>query len=110
MLLTPTNFEVIRQFVLREGDRQTYCNKYNHNPHLRGLTGFDVFLDPADGQKNINCDPELGEFDTMVIVDSRGVGHIRVRLDEDRLDFAPSDETLFEYYFAALISQISNAP
>ncbi len=108
MLLTATNFAVIRQFILRDGDRQTYCNMYNHNPHLAGL-GFDVFLDPADGQKNINCDPELGEFDTIVISDPRGNGNVSVRLDAGKLQVKPKEKELFEYYFAALISQISQA-
>jgi len=81
---------------------------YNHNPHLGGL-GFDVFLDPADGQKNINCDPAVGGFDTLVIADPRGNGNVRVRLDAAKLHFKSSEKDLLEYYFAALISHISQA-
>ena len=108
MLLTPTNFALIRQFILREGDQKTYCNMYNNNPHLGGL-GFDVFLNPADGQKNIGCDPELGGFDTIVISDPRAAGFIDVRLDSGKLHFKASDKEYLEYYFAALISHISLA-
>ena len=64
--LTATNFVAIRDFVLRCGDRLTYGNKYNHNPHF-SFAGFDVFLDPEVGQANINCDPGRSGFDELVI-------------------------------------------
>ncbi len=111
MILTATNFAVIRQFVLRDGDRQTYCNMYNDNPHWGGA-GFEVFLNPEDGQRNINCDPAMGGFDTMVIQDGRkgAWGPCEVQLSAEKLRYDKADEAALEYYFAALLSAISHAP
>ena len=66
--LTIANFRAIRSFVLKRGDRQTYCNMYNRNPHY-AFSDFDVFFNPDVGQRNINCDPELSGFDELVIRD-----------------------------------------
>ncbi len=64
--LTPENFDRIVRFILERGDRLTWCNMYNLNPHLQ-LPGFDAFLNPDVGQRNINCDPERSGFDELVI-------------------------------------------
>ncbi len=68
MFLTAANFQLLKLFILRHGDRQTYCNKYNQNPHY-DFGGFHVFLEPDVGQQNINCDPDLSDFDTLVVQD-----------------------------------------
>jgi hypothetical protein len=39
-------FEKIIEFVIHKGARQTYCNKYNHNPHLKCDT-LDIYLNPT---------------------------------------------------------------
>ena len=39
MILSPASFATIVGYILREGDRQTYCNMYNHNPHVT-VAGF----------------------------------------------------------------------
>jgi hypothetical protein len=64
--MTTTQFDIIKQYILRKGDRQTYCNMYNNNPHL-ALDEFEVYLNPSIGQANINCDPNLSDFNDLVI-------------------------------------------
>ena len=66
-LLSSENFRRIKRFVLQAGDRQTYCNRYNHNPHYSFGEGFEVYLNPDVGQRNINCDPARSDFDEIVI-------------------------------------------
>ncbi|MCF8358391.1 MAG: hypothetical protein K9H26_06505 [Prolixibacteraceae bacterium] len=61
-------FESVQEFVFENGDRQTYCNLYNDNPHF-SFNGFEVYLDPETGQENMNCDPEISDFNQIVIVD-----------------------------------------
>jgi hypothetical protein len=61
-------FEAIKNFILENGDRQTYCNMYNNNPHY-SFEGFEVYLNPEIGQGNINCDPEISDFNEIVIKD-----------------------------------------
>jgi hypothetical protein len=66
--MTTAEFRRICDFVLARGDRMTWCNMYSDNPHYT-FEGFDVFLDPDVGQRNINCDPAKSGFDTLVIRD-----------------------------------------
>jgi len=65
-ILTAASFIRIRDFVLEHGDRQTYCNMYNHNPHA-SFNNIDIYLNPDTGQQNINCDPKLSGFNNMVV-------------------------------------------
>jgi len=60
------NFTLIKKFILEKGGKETYCNKYNTNPHYKFEIG-DVYLNPEGGEKNINCDPEQSDFDELVI-------------------------------------------
>ncbi len=64
----PSDFATIKDFILAHGDKETYGNMYNDNPHYR-FEGFDAYLNPEGGQKNINCDPRLSDFDEIVIYD-----------------------------------------
>ncbi len=63
--ITVEAFLKIKSLVLTKGDRQTYCDMYNDNPHY-GFKDFDVFLDPDTGQGNINCDKQKSDFNYMV--------------------------------------------
>ncbi len=66
--LSVQEFETIKSFILENGDRQTYCNMYNNNPHY-SFEGFEAYLNPETGQGNINCDPEISDFNEIVIRD-----------------------------------------
>ena len=65
-VLTAVAFNQIKDYILAHGDRQTYCNMFNNNPHVV-LGNMDIYLNPDTGQQNINCDPKLSEFNHMVI-------------------------------------------
>jgi hypothetical protein len=64
-VLTLENFNKIKAYILQHGDRKTYCNMLNNNPHFQ-FPGFDAYLHPEGGQKNINCDPRLSDFNQLV--------------------------------------------
>lgn len=65
-ILTPENFTAIKKHILAKGDRETFCNMYNHNPHIE-IGELDCYLLPETGQENINCDPTKSDFNVMVI-------------------------------------------
>ena len=62
------DFENIKTFILSNGDRKTLGNMYNDNPHY-SFEDFETYLNPEIGQLNINCDPELSDFNIIVIRD-----------------------------------------
>jgi hypothetical protein len=43
--LSVENFQALVKFILKNGERQTYCNKYNNSPHYL-LETFDIYLNP----------------------------------------------------------------
>lgn len=68
-LISYNDFEKIKAFILNHGDRDGgYSNMYNNNPHY-SFPGFETYLNPEIGQLNINCDPELSDFNEIVIRD-----------------------------------------
>jgi len=67
-MMSYNDFENIKNYILSKGDRETFCNMYNDNPHY-SFTGFEAYLNPEIGQLNINCDPELSDFNEIVIRD-----------------------------------------
>jgi hypothetical protein len=75
--LTVETFLHMKQFVLAKGDRRTYSSMYNDNPHF-AFSDMDVYLNPEGGQRNINCDPALSDFDEIVIR-TRNMGYYYVK-------------------------------
>ncbi|MCL2067622.1 MAG: hypothetical protein FWG99_09175 [Treponema sp.] len=70
-LLSKNDFEEIVQFILDNGDRRTYCNMYNNNPHYR-IEDFSIYLNPISQFINFtrdNLSTLAGEYDEMVIMD-----------------------------------------
>lgn len=66
--LSLNEFEDIKNFIIKYGDRESYCAMYSNNPHY-SFNGFEVYLNPEIGQGNINCDPEISDFNVIVIKD-----------------------------------------
>ncbi|TET38025.1 MAG: hypothetical protein E3J72_04130 [Planctomycetota bacterium] len=64
-ILKVANFVRIRDFILGQGRRQTYCNMFNNNPYW-GFSDFNAYLNPPD-QGNINCEIGKSEFNNLVI-------------------------------------------
>ena len=65
-VLTIDSFLKIKAVIMNTGDRVTYCNMYNHNPHY-GFKTLDAFLNPDTGQANINCETNKSDFNEMVL-------------------------------------------
>ncbi len=66
------NFQKIKRFLLQYGDRKTYCNRYNNNPHYV-FPHVEVFLNPGPIDRGVDdrcdccCDPARTDFNTLVI-------------------------------------------
>ncbi|HPE76219.1 MAG TPA: T9SS type A sorting domain-containing protein [Draconibacterium sp.] len=67
-IVSVDSFESIKTFVLTNGDRETYSNMYNDNPHFH-FEEFELYLNPDIGQANINCDTSKSDFNEVVIKD-----------------------------------------
>lgn len=71
MTLTKPNLDKIKQFILKRGQTCTYNNMFNHQPCI-STDHFTFYLHPDPGpnnqlQWNINCDPAIGDFNTLVV-------------------------------------------
>ncbi len=69
--VTRENLIRIKHFILKNGQRETYCNMYNDNPAHR-TKEFRFYLNPDSGQQNINCDPEKSDFNSLTIRSAAG--------------------------------------
>ncbi|MBT6567328.1 MAG: hypothetical protein HON19_00270 [Flavobacteriales bacterium] len=67
-LITLEEFEKTKEFILEKGDKMTYRNYDNNNPHYK-FPDFDVFLGADIGQRNINNDPKISNFNQLTISD-----------------------------------------
>ncbi len=65
-VLNHANLIAIKQFILKQGGKQTYCQMYNDNPFY-AVKPYNFYLNPDNGQTNINCDPKLSDFHELVI-------------------------------------------
>lgn len=89
MAVSVESFDRIVRFILERGDRLTWCNRFNDNPHYR-FANFDAFLNPDLGQRNINCDPALSGFDNLTIrVDDGACEYFDVNRKADRVTCEP---------------------
>jgi len=64
-LLDCNEFEIVKTFILKNGDRKTYRNIDNQNPHYQ-FENFEAFLG-ADLRINKNNDPEISDFNDLTI-------------------------------------------
>ncbi len=106
-VVTAAAFRKIKSLVLAKGDRLTYCNMYNDNPHF-SFKDFDVFLNPDTGQENINCDKQKSDFNYMVLR-TKTMAYYHLHLDgskplEPRVELlhAAEEEEVTPLFSAAL--------
>ena len=59
-------FEQIKAFILKNGDKMIFRNFDNNNPHYK-YVNCDVFLGADIGQRNINNDPDISDFNQLTI-------------------------------------------
>jgi hypothetical protein len=62
------DFEKVKSFILKEGNRKTYRNFDNNNPYY-DFKKFAAYLASDIGQQNINNDPKVSDFNTMTLKD-----------------------------------------
>ncbi|OIV40027.1 hypothetical protein [Flavobacterium johnsoniae] len=62
------DFEKVKNFILENGKTTTYRNYDNNNPYY-DFGRFQVYLSADIGQKNINNDPKLSDFNEMTLKD-----------------------------------------
>lgn len=62
------DFERVKSFILKEGNRKTYRNFDNSNPYY-DFRKFEAYLASDIGQKNINNDPKLSDFNEITLKD-----------------------------------------
>lgn len=67
-LITYNEFEAIKEFILKNGNRVLFRNYDNNNPHYK-LKNCDLFLGADIGQKNINNNPNISDFNELIIAD-----------------------------------------
>jgi hypothetical protein len=70
-IINKNDFEKIVQFILNNGDRLTYCQMYNNNPHY-SLEDFHIYLNPISQWINTGEDYlsySVSDYDNITIQD-----------------------------------------
>ncbi|MDC1285301.1 hypothetical protein N8Z33_01290 [Flavobacteriaceae bacterium] len=67
-LISSEEFERVKEFVLKNGGKMTYRNFDSNNPHYK-FSNCDVYFGADVGQKNINNDPKISDFNQLTIAD-----------------------------------------
>ncbi len=79
-LLSIKEFEKIKKFILNKGDRRTYRNIDNNNPHYH-FDDFHAYLNSEIGQRNLYNDPEISDFNEITIHDwNRDIQYYTIRI------------------------------
>ncbi|MDR1877072.1 MAG: hypothetical protein LBQ84_05560 [Flavobacteriaceae bacterium] len=104
-ILDKQKFETIVQFILTNGDRETYCQMYNNSPHYEYEEGIDIYLDPINQRINFteeHLSYNISDYNEIVIYDSEevyGTRYFDIRLKNERV--------FIEYYGGHLVSEVS---
>ena len=67
--LSVQDFENIKMMILDDGIYEPFFNMYQSQP-IYSFDDFTATLLPEVGQLNITCDPEISDFNQLVIYDS----------------------------------------
>ena len=69
-IINKKDFEKIAEFILTNGDRQTYCNMYNNNPHYN-YESINIYLNPISQKINLFCADSynVSDYNCIVIQD-----------------------------------------
>ena len=66
--LSTEQFEQVKNFILEKGDRSTFRNIDNDNPHYR-IRHFNIYLG-ASNRHNLYGDPAISDFNEIIVYDS----------------------------------------
>jgi hypothetical protein len=87
-------FEALKEKILKNGDKQTYRNYDGQNPH-HILNGVDLYLNAEIGQKNINNDPEVSDFNEITVSDRTHNMSFTIRIVREK-DFENKEIYIYE--------------
>lgn len=72
-IFNKNDFAEIIHFVLKKGNRQTYCNKYNNNPHYYlKEKDMHIYLNPVNQHINYyeeNLSSSASDYNQIVLLD-----------------------------------------
>lgn len=60
-------FDKIKNYIIKSGDKQTFRNFDNSNPHY-SLFGRELYLGSDIGQKNIENNPKKSDFNDLTVI------------------------------------------
>ncbi|PXV69076.1 hypothetical protein CLV62_101345 [Dysgonomonas alginatilytica] len=64
------DFEEMRSFILKNGDRKTYCPNYTDNPHYEmNSDNLEIYMNPSSGTES---KPKDLDYTIMYIVSNAG--------------------------------------
>ncbi|MGL5274432.1 hypothetical protein [Myroides sp.] len=67
-IISYTEYVEIKQFILDQRKRRTYCNMYNDNPFYEFKDSIEVYLDPSWSNFSINLLDKIEEWDYSKLV------------------------------------------
>ena len=93
--LSVDKFTTIVSYILKNGDRTFYCNRYNNSPHYK-VDSFDVYLNPISQFTNWSADKlsiEVSDYNTIVIQDFKAdIIYYHIMLNDNSVVLVCDDE------------------
>lgn len=93
--LSVDKFTNIVSYILKNGDRTFYCNRYNNSPHYK-VDSFDVYLNPISQFTNWSADKllnEVSDYNTIVIQDFKAdIIYYHIMLNDNSVVLVCDDE------------------
>lgn len=104
--ITIEDFEKVKHFILQYGNRKTYCNRYNCNPHF-DFGEFDAYLDPIDSYYiggNTASKKEAGFFKRLTLVKQTTYLQVEINSDNTTVQLTEGNKEQFRSYFKKMLS------
>lgn len=61
------HFEQLRSYIIKNGDRKTYCPNYDNNPHYRiEDLSLEIYLNPTNNDKQI---PSENDYNVIYLIE-----------------------------------------
>jgi hypothetical protein len=65
--LSGQEFQEIARFILDNGDRKTFCEVYQNNPHYRSDDMIDIYLNPVSSEKDLSEKISASDYNAIHI-------------------------------------------
>lgn len=64
------HFEQLRSYIIKNGDRKTYCPNYENNPHYRiEDLSLEIYLNPTNKDSRISSEKD---YNVIYLIEGRG--------------------------------------